>query len=174
MWVCVNLIKFKSKCKVLHVGWGNPKHHERMGDKWVEGSPEEKDWGVLVIKKLNMSWQCALVAQGMTDFLGCTKSMASRSRKVIGMLRLTSKKEILNISNRKFRDRCYSSEQPINLHYPSSSCGQYHSPESIGLDKVVEHAKTSHMYSTLITEKLMTTKLHSVKASCTHYTLIIV
>jgi len=23
-WACVNLVKFKAKCEVLHMGWGNP------------------------------------------------------------------------------------------------------------------------------------------------------
>jgi len=30
-WVCANLMKFsKTKCKVLHVSWGNPKHKKRL------------------------------------------------------------------------------------------------------------------------------------------------
>jgi len=84
-WACVNRMTFnKVKCKVLHVGQGNPKDKYRLGRGWLESSPEEKDLGVLVDEKLNMSWQRALEAEKADHILGCLKrSTASRSREVI-------------------------------------------------------------------------------------------
>jgi len=85
-WACAKLMKFnKAKCKLLHMGLGNPKQKYRLGGEWIESSPEEKDVGVLANKKLNVTWQCALTAQKAN----CTpSSIGSKARE--GILPLCS------------------------------------------------------------------------------------
>ena len=55
----MNLIRFK--CKALNLVQGNPGYLYRLGEELLENSPTEKNWGILMEKKLVMSQQCAFV-----------------------------------------------------------------------------------------------------------------
>ena len=53
-WACVNLMFNRAKCKVLYLGWSNPRYISRLGKEFSGDSPEE-NLGVLDDEKLDIS-----------------------------------------------------------------------------------------------------------------------
>uniref|UniRef100_A0A8C3I6M2 Reverse transcriptase domain-containing protein n=1 Tax=Chrysemys picta bellii TaxID=8478 RepID=A0A8C3I6M2_CHRPI len=87
-WSEVNRMKFnKDKCKVLHLGRNNQFHTYRMGRDCLGRRMAERDLGVIVDHKLNMSQQCDAVAKKANMILGCiNRSVVSKTREVILLL----------------------------------------------------------------------------------------
>ena len=74
----------KAKCKALYVSRDNSRYAYRMEEEHIENHSAEKDLGILVDEKLDMSQQRVLAAQRANSILGCIKrGVASREREVI-------------------------------------------------------------------------------------------
>ena len=84
-WAHINLMRFnKARCEVLHLGWDNPCYVYTLGEEPLESSPAEKDLGVLLDEKLNVSQQHVLAALKDSSVLGSTRGeVTSREREGI-------------------------------------------------------------------------------------------
>jgi len=92
------------KCKVMHLGYNNPKVHFVMGTSQMQAATEERDLGVIVSEDLKLENQCIAVVKKANKILGMIKrNFADRSEETFMALGL------------------YKSLVRPHLEYPSST-----------------------------------------------------
>lgn len=70
-------MKFNEKCKILHLGKNRPRHRYMLGTTQLNDSLVEKDLGILVGSKLNVSQQRAFAGKKTDNILGYNKQSIS-------------------------------------------------------------------------------------------------
>ena len=72
------------KCKVLHLGRKNLQHPYRLSSATLVSTTEERDLGVIIDHKMNMSLQCDAAASKATKILACIhRCFSSKSQDII-------------------------------------------------------------------------------------------
>uniref|UniRef100_A0A7M4E698 Reverse transcriptase domain-containing protein n=1 Tax=Crocodylus porosus TaxID=8502 RepID=A0A7M4E698_CROPO len=84
-WADENLMVFNTeKCKFLHLGKKSLQHPYSLGSATLSSTTEERDLGVMVDHKMNMSLQCDAAASKTTKTLPCIhRCFSSKSRDAI-------------------------------------------------------------------------------------------
>ncbi|KAK4828902.1 hypothetical protein QYF61_001460 [Mycteria americana] len=102
-WAKVNCTRFnKAKCWVLLLGHNNPMQRYRLGEEWLESCLAEKDLGVLVDSRLNMSRHCAQVAKKSWLFW---VSHYKRDIEVLECVRRRATKLVKGLENKSYEER---------------------------------------------------------------------
>ncbi|KAJ7407913.1 hypothetical protein BTVI_61467 [Pitangus sulphuratus] len=70
----------KGKCWILHLGWGNSGCVYRLRNQRLESSPAERDLGVLINGKLNLSQQCPAARRANCVLGDIWQSISCQSR----------------------------------------------------------------------------------------------
>ena len=77
------------KCKVLHLGKKNLMHPYRLDSAMLASTMEERDLGIIIDHKMNMSLQCDAAASNASKTLACIhRCFSSKSQDIILLLYL--------------------------------------------------------------------------------------
>ena len=73
-----------SKCKCLHLGYGNRRHSYHLGETTIENVTQEKDLGIIFTEDMESHEQVERVVKRANQILGVIKrAFANRSKELI-------------------------------------------------------------------------------------------
>lgn len=71
-----------TKCKIMHIGFKNPKASYSLDCTAINATKEERDLGIIISDDLKCVRQCSSAVSGASQILGCIgKGINSRDRK---------------------------------------------------------------------------------------------